>query len=250
MTHPTSPDSRTDPAAIDLEEVVSFWQEKGGLSPEVFRSLTDAVEALRDRVAEIGGDKHAPVQGYSAGIPWSMHLRAYDMYCKKYSPQPALVDLEKNNCRGGFGTEELDEFVPGWRDELSKIGKLLQRAEAAEARASELAEALEPFCGPGGGGDLPAFHDILDDHVVWSNSGAAVTAGACRQARIALAATPADALERARALNELETVCRNILPRIFRDTGKGSDVRSRVALENALANLDALDRTTKEGTGS
>jgi hypothetical protein len=66
-------------------------------------------------------EKRAPVQGYSAGIPWEMHLRAYDAYSKKYSPQPALIDLEGRGCRGGFGTRELDDFIPGWRDELSAL---------------------------------------------------------------------------------------------------------------------------------
>lgn len=69
-------------------------------------------------------EKMAPVQGYAAGIPWSMHLRAYDAYCKKWSPQPAMIDLEGRNCRGGFSVGELDGFIPGWRDELSEIARL------------------------------------------------------------------------------------------------------------------------------
>jgi hypothetical protein len=68
--------------------------------------------------------KMAPVQGYSAGIPWEMHLRAYDVYCKRFGPQPALVDLEGRNCRGGFADTELDMFIPGWRKELSRIYRL------------------------------------------------------------------------------------------------------------------------------
>ncbi len=88
-------------------------------------------------------DKRAPVQGYSAGIPWEMHLRAYDAYCKKYGSQPALIDLEGRNCRGGFGTEELDQFIPDWRDELSETVRLLRRAEAAEAEASVLLTVLK-----------------------------------------------------------------------------------------------------------
>lgn len=67
--------------------------------------------------------KMAPVQRFSAGIPWDMHLRAYDAYCKKYGAQPALIDLEGHGCRGGFGTGELDKFIPGWRDELEERRK-------------------------------------------------------------------------------------------------------------------------------
>lgn len=69
-------------------------------------------------------EKMAPVQGYSAGIPWHMHLRAYDAYSKKWSPQPAMIDLEGRNCRGGFSTGELDDFIPGWREELSELNRL------------------------------------------------------------------------------------------------------------------------------
>lgn len=74
-------------------------------------------------------EKRAPVQGYSAGIPWSMHLRAYDAYCKRYRPQPALIE---GGCRGGFGTEELDMFIPGWREELSEIAALREKLAAEE----------------------------------------------------------------------------------------------------------------------
>ena len=64
-------------------------------------------------------EKRAPVQGYKPGIPWSMHLRAYEAYCKFWKfDQPGLIDLEGRNCRGGFSTGELDDFIPGWREEL------------------------------------------------------------------------------------------------------------------------------------
>jgi hypothetical protein len=79
-------------------------------------------------------EKIAPVQGYAGGIPWSMHLRAYDAYCKKWGPQPAMIDLEGRNCRGGFAADELDEFIPGWREELSEIKRL--RTILGEARAA------------------------------------------------------------------------------------------------------------------
>ena len=46
----------------------------------------------------------------------------------------------------------------------------------------ELVAALEPFCGPGGGADMQAFHDLEDDVVVWKNSGVGVTAGDVRRA--------------------------------------------------------------------
>lgn len=66
-------------------------------------------------------NKIAPVQGYAPGIPWEMHLRAYAVYCDKCGPQPAMIDLEGRNCRGGFYVGELDQFIPGWREELAAI---------------------------------------------------------------------------------------------------------------------------------
>lgn len=66
-------------------------------------------------------EKRAPVQGYAPGIPWALHLEAYAAYCKKWSPQPALIDLDGRNCRGGFAVDELDEFVPGWRERADGV---------------------------------------------------------------------------------------------------------------------------------
>lgn len=63
----------------------------------------------------------APVQGYAPGIPWELHLEAYEAYSKKWSPQPALIDLKGRNCRGGFSTGELDGFIPGWRERLPEM---------------------------------------------------------------------------------------------------------------------------------
>ena len=87
--------------------------------------------------------KTAPVQGWPAGIPWSLHLEAYAVYSKKYGPQPALIDLEGRGCRGGFGTRELDDFIPGWRERASEIAMLRQEVERLEAANAELLESLK-----------------------------------------------------------------------------------------------------------
>lgn len=54
-------------------------------------------------------------------------LRAYEVYCHVYSPQPALVDLAGRNCRGGFGIGELIAFLYAypfpkaeWRDRVNE----------------------------------------------------------------------------------------------------------------------------------
>ena len=41
-------------------------------------------------------------------IPWSMHLRAYEVYCHVHCPQKALAE---GGCRGGFGVQELFSFL-------------------------------------------------------------------------------------------------------------------------------------------
>ena len=88
--------------------------------------------------------KMAPVQGWPAGIPWSLHLEAYAEYCKRHGTQPALIDLEGRNCRGGFGVRELDSFIPGWRDRCGEIADL----KAEVARLNALLAAPQPQAAP------------------------------------------------------------------------------------------------------
>jgi hypothetical protein len=86
-------------------------------------------------------ERIAPVQGYSAGIPWSIHLEAYDAYCKRHSKQQALIE---GGCRGGFGVQELDSLIPGWRDRVSEIGRLRTRIAELEQRLAALTDGAEP----------------------------------------------------------------------------------------------------------
>ena len=95
---------------------------------DIERRLAEAREELKSRPML---RKMAPVQGFTPGIPWDMHLRAYDAYRKKWGAQQALIE---GGCRGGFGTKELDEFIPGWREELSERKHLQDRAAAAESK--------------------------------------------------------------------------------------------------------------------
>jgi len=102
-------------------------------------------------------EKIAPVQGYVQGIPWDMHLEAYNAYCKKWGAQPALIDLEGRNCRGGFGVRELDDFIPGWREKLSLVGKLTTERDALQERLDALvtAQPVQPV--------QPAAQESSDD---------------------------------------------------------------------------------------
>jgi len=46
-----------------------------------------------------------------AVMPSEVTLRAYEVYCHVYAPQPAMVDLAGRDCRGGFGVGELIAFL-------------------------------------------------------------------------------------------------------------------------------------------
>lgn len=85
-----------------------------------------------------GRPKIAPVQGWAQGIPWSLHLKAYSVYCQKWGAQEALIDLAGRGCRGGFSTGELDDFIPGWREEVSEIGRLRAALLALANAADEV----------------------------------------------------------------------------------------------------------------
>ena len=65
--------------------------------------------------------RRAPVQGFSAGIPWSVHCKAYDGYVARYGNTQSAETLA---ARGGFGVGELDKFYPDWRRASDEITKL------------------------------------------------------------------------------------------------------------------------------
>lgn len=99
-------------------------------------------EAYSDEAAK---NWRAPVQGYPAGIPWALHLEAYDAYCKKWSKQTALIDMKGRHCRGGFAADELDLFVPGWRERVSYIGRLAVENKHLLAERDLLRTALQRY---------------------------------------------------------------------------------------------------------
>lgn len=59
--------------------------------------------------------KYHPVQvsdlARYPNVPEAVALRAYEVYCHVHEPQPAMIDLEGRNCRGGFGAGELIAFL-------------------------------------------------------------------------------------------------------------------------------------------
>lgn len=91
---------------MDADEIADI-RRRFAFFPDVVKAL-DALERARKERPE----KRAPVQGYAAGI-------------------------EGRNCRGGFGVNELDDFIPGWREELSELNKLRTERDAAQQSAKE-----------------------------------------------------------------------------------------------------------------
>jgi len=91
-----------------------------------------------------------------------MHLRAYDAYRKRHGKQQALIE---GRCRGGFGTCELDEFIPGWREEISVLNQL--KAEVTKLRKAINAH-LDEFAwmeGPEGWREsVQALRDALSEN--------------------------------------------------------------------------------------
>lgn len=107
-------------AVIWSNEAKTNWAQALGYAVAEIAAQRAALATAQAELAKLKPPK-APVQGYSAGIPWDTHLRAYDVYCKQNGKQQALIE---GDCRGGFGTNELDRYIPGWREELSERAKL------------------------------------------------------------------------------------------------------------------------------
>lgn len=122
-----------------------------------------AYEELANLVRELEKPlkpKMAPVQGYVQGIPWDMHLEAYNAYCKRYGAQQALIE---GGCRGGFGVGELDMFIPGWREKLSLVGKLNAEIESLHKKIKSQMNFGEPV-----------IVDLSDGNVIGEDTGRVV----------------------------------------------------------------------------
>lgn len=140
----TGPSQEPDPLLSDFGKALEEHRESIPVAiMDHFDRLQKQIDFSRGGKfgPELGVQRKAPVQGYAEGIPWEMHLRAYEKYCVEYRPQEALI---KGGCRGGFGTSELDKYIPGWRDELSTINRLEAEIEQLKAK-SELGGRAQGF---------------------------------------------------------------------------------------------------------
>lgn len=62
--------------------------------------------------------KDFPMCDTNRRIPWSVAERAYEEYVKKWGKYSTLERIAE---RGGFYQKELDEFYPGWREDVEEI---------------------------------------------------------------------------------------------------------------------------------
>lgn len=141
--HPSKIQSMTTPKLTPTQRVEHLLEPLKGTvgytapCATMAFELAGELEAAQARIVELEEpeEKMAPVQGYPVGIPRWLHMEAYAVYCKKYGPQKALIE---GWCRGGFVTEELDMFVPGWRDKISEMTKVKSKLHTSEAGAAAM----------------------------------------------------------------------------------------------------------------
>ncbi len=194
----------------DLVERLCSWRdfEKTGCNHDVLVEAIAAVEALRERVAELTEPHDGPCHYCSrttnslAGNPSEWPL----MFCHEEDPGRSK------------------------HHHVGCVTKKLRSAEAAEARETELAGALN---------DVAEFMEDL------RGSNPAVLGCQCEaeKARTTLAATPTEALERARARDEVVRWAKEMC-------GESGAIRPYAfeELEKALAKLDALESPKGSGT--
>jgi hypothetical protein len=75
---------------------------------------------MADRFPLLGG----------GSIPWSVAEEAYPDYARRYGTSQSLETLAK---RGGFGPDELDQHLPGWREKASEVSVLRAQVEKLQA---------------------------------------------------------------------------------------------------------------------
>ena len=98
------------------------------------------IAALEAQVERLGG-RRFPLQksdprkntDQRASVPWSIGQRAWDVYAIKYSNGQSCERIAE---RGGFGNNEMDTFLPGWREMADAIVR-------GDGHAVQLKAALE-----------------------------------------------------------------------------------------------------------
>lgn len=113
--HPTPP---PDPRYTELVRGIEAWLRGYplGVGPanaaaeNLFRLCLAALTAPAPQPRQF------PLLGFQGFIPWALAEEAYAVYAKRYGTDQSLERLAE---RGGFGTDELDDMLPGWRERIA-----------------------------------------------------------------------------------------------------------------------------------
>lgn len=141
-TRVTELEAELDRVKEELDATECSHQDEEAAHAETLRML-DVAKAEIERLKK---PKMFPLQRASRlypraaaplSIPWSVAEMAYGVYAARYGTDQSLQRLAE---RGGFGVEEMDEFYPPWRDEVSELTTLRANREA-DLAAIELALA-------------------------------------------------------------------------------------------------------------
>ena len=72
---------------------------------------------------------------YPYQIPWEIAERAYQAYRHLYGDSQSMERLAE---RGGFAPEEMDKFLPNWREECSVFTRLNRELQDTQRELTEL----------------------------------------------------------------------------------------------------------------
>ena len=83
------------------------------------------------------------VKPHPLNIPWWLADLAYSVYSARYGRSQSLEHLAE---RGGFGANEMDMFVPDWREQCNENARLTQQLAAKDRRIAALEEVSCERC--------------------------------------------------------------------------------------------------------
>ena len=80
------------------------------------------------------------VKPHPTRIPWHVADLAYSVYSARFGTSQSLERLAE---RGGFGPEEMDMFLPDWRERCDENARLKARVAELEAEVKILTDKVE-----------------------------------------------------------------------------------------------------------
>jgi hypothetical protein len=216
--------SAVDPDAINLEVIKEYRGVDQIFFTAAISDLIAAVEALRERVVVADGNIKCLVE---ANKHW--HLRVSQMTTDAEATEARGMELQAG-AREATAKRPTWQCCDPWFDGL--LGGLLRRAKAAEAREVELAGALEWAL------DIIDINDKLIAEKLGVQCDQQIDQVAKTKARSALAATPAKALERARAVEAEGYAAGLEAAAKVADQHRGSAAKARLAKDQPLGMMD------------